>query len=66
VLSHFNAMSRALALGLPRRHKVIAFFSTARLTQYMAELCNAAGIPALDIHRHKSLVRGSRDSLHAL
>ncbi|GAB4823172.1 hypothetical protein N2152v2_010218 [Parachlorella kessleri] len=35
-------------------HKVIAFFPTARLTQYMAELTNAAGIPALEIHSRKS------------
>lgn len=38
------------------RYKVIAFFPTARLTQFMAELANAAGIPALEIHSRKSQV----------
>ena len=35
-------------------HKVIAFFTTARLTQFMAALANAAGIPVLEIHSRKS------------
>jgi hypothetical protein len=59
VTAFITTPSVPVALGLPRRHKVIAFFPTARLTQYMAELCNAAGIPALEIHSRKSQVRGS-------
>ena len=34
--------------------KIIAFFTTARLTQYAAELMNAAGVPTLEIHSRKS------------
>ena len=40
-----------------RRHKAIVFFPTARLTQYMAELANAAGIPALEIHSKSQVWR---------
>jgi hypothetical protein len=35
-------------------HKVIVFFTTARLTQYMAALIDAAGLPVLEIHSRKS------------
>jgi ATP-dependent RNA helicase MSS116 len=35
-------------------HKVIVFFTTARLTQYMAALMEAAGLPVLEIHSRKS------------
>lgn len=35
-------------------HKVIVFFTTARLTQYMAALMAAAGMPVLEIHSRKS------------
>lgn len=30
------------------------FFTTAKLTQMYAEVCNAAGIPVLEIHSRKS------------
>lgn len=35
-------------------HKVLVFFTTAKLTQLYAELCNATGIPVLEIHSRKS------------
>ncbi|KAL3162374.1 hypothetical protein ABBQ32_010052 [Trebouxia sp. C0010 RCD-2024] len=35
-------------------HKVLVFFTTAKLTQMYAEVCNAAGIPVLEIHSRKS------------
>ncbi|KAG5191011.1 P-loop containing nucleoside triphosphate hydrolase protein, partial [Tribonema minus] len=35
-------------------HKIIVFFTTARLTQFHAELCNAMGMPVLEIHSRKS------------
>eukprot|EP00698_Gefionella_okellyi_P007048 TRINITY_DN1717_c0_g1_i2.p2 TRINITY_DN1717_c0_g1~~TRINITY_DN1717_c0_g1_i2.p2 ORF type:complete len:554 (-),score=127.43 TRINITY_DN1717_c0_g1_i2:2896-4557(-) len=35
-------------------HKIIVFCTTARLTQYMAELFNAMGIHSLEIHSRKS------------
>jgi superfamily II DNA/RNA helicase len=41
-------------------HKIIAFFTTARLTQYMAALMTAAGQPVLEIHSRKSQVRQLR------
>ena len=34
-------------------HKVLVFFTTARLTQMYAEMCNHAGIPVLEIHSRK-------------
>lgn len=34
--------------------KIIVFFTTARFTQYMAELVNAAGVEVLEIHSRKS------------
>lgn len=34
--------------------QVLVFFTTAKLTQLYAELCNAAGIPTLEIHSRKS------------
>jgi len=34
--------------------KIIVFFTTARFTQYMAELVNAAGVDVLEIHSRKS------------
>lgn len=37
--------------------QVIVFFTTARLTQYMAALIDAAGLPVLEIHSRKSQVR---------
>lgn len=36
---------------------MIAFFTTARLTQYMAALMTAAGLPVLEIHSRKSQAR---------
>ena len=41
-------------------HKIIAFFTTARLTQYYAELMARAGIPCLEIHSRKSQAVVSR------
>ncbi|CAM9901402.1 unnamed protein product, partial [Scytosiphon promiscuus] len=38
----------------PRGHKIIVFFTTARLTQFYAELCNLMGFPVLEIHSRKS------------
>jgi ATP-dependent RNA helicase MSS116 len=35
-------------------HKVIVFCTTARFTQYMAALMEAAGLPTLEIHSRKS------------
>lgn len=35
-------------------HKIMCFWPTARMTQYMAEVFCAAGIPVLDIHSRKS------------
>ena len=37
-------------------HKIIVFFTTARLTQYMASLMIASGLPVLEIHSRKSQV----------
>lgn len=34
--------------------QVLVFFTTAKLTQMYAEVCNAAGIPVLEIHSRKS------------
>lgn len=34
--------------------QVLVFFTTAKLTQMFAELCNATGIPVLEIHSRKS------------
>jgi hypothetical protein len=42
--------------------KVIAFFTTARLTQYYAELMNATGIPVMEIHSRKSQAQRTRTS----
>jgi ATP-dependent RNA helicase MSS116 len=39
-------------------YKAIVFFTTARLTQYMASLVSAAGLPVLEIHSRKSQVGG--------
>ena len=44
----------------PAGYKVIVFFTTARLTQYMASLVAAAGMPVLEIHSRKSQVRVRR------
>lgn len=41
----------------PPSRQVIVFFTTARLTQYMAALMAAAGLPVLEIHSRKSQVR---------
>lgn len=41
---------------LCRAPQVIVFFTTARLTQYMAALIDAAGLPVLEIHSRKSQV----------
>ena len=38
----------------PATHKIIVFFTTARLTQLYAELFNAIGIPTLEIHSRQS------------
>ena len=35
-------------------HKILVFFTTARLTGMYAEMCNNAGIPVLEIHSRKS------------
>lgn len=35
-------------------YKVLVFFTTARLTQCMAELFNLMGVPVLEIHSRKS------------
>lgn len=42
------------------KHKVLVFFTTAKLTQMFAELCNAAGIPTLEIHSRKSQAHRTR------
>eukprot|EP00887_Chlorella_sp_A99_P001294 scaffold14.g1294.t1 len=42
--------------------KVIAFFTTARLTQYMAALMNAAGLEVLEIHSRKSQAQREKAS----
>ena len=34
--------------------QVLVFFTTAKLTQMYAEMCNAAGIPVLEIHSRKT------------
>ncbi|CAM9673398.1 unnamed protein product, partial [Ascophyllum nodosum] len=38
----------------PQGHKIIVFFTTARLTQFYAELCNFMGFSVLEIHSRKS------------
>jgi ATP-dependent RNA helicase MSS116 len=38
----------------PQAHKVIAFFATARQTQYYSELFAALGLPVLEMHSRKS------------
>jgi superfamily II DNA/RNA helicase len=43
-------------------YQVIAFFTTARQTQYMAELMNAAGVPTLEIHSRKSQAQRQKAS----
>ena len=55
------ACLQACTLRLPpsslcRAPQVIVFFTTARLTQYMAALIDAAGLPVLEIHSRKSQV----------
>ena len=37
-----------------RDYKVVVFFTTARLTQFYAELFGAMGVPVLEIHSRKS------------
>lgn len=44
-------------------HKIIVFFTTARLTQYMAALVNASGVEVLEIHSRKS--QSARDKASA-
>ncbi|CAM9988059.1 unnamed protein product, partial [Ectocarpus sp. 13 AM-2016] len=48
----------------PRGHKIIVFFTTARLTQFYAELCNLMGFPVLEIHSRKS--QGHRNKVSEL
>jgi ATP-dependent RNA helicase MSS116 len=43
-------------------HKVLAFFPTARATQFHAELMNVMGIPTLEIHSRKSQSQRERAS----
>ena len=44
-----SALSRSMS-----RAQIIAFFTTARLTQLYAELFNAMQIPVLEMHSRKS------------
>jgi len=39
---------------LPKTHKIMVFFTTARLTQLYSELFNQAKVPVLEIHSRKS------------
>jgi ATP-dependent RNA helicase MSS116 len=43
-------------------HKIIVFFSTARMAQFFAELLRLGGIPALDIHSRKSQSQRTKTS----
>eukprot|EP01116_Phalansterium_solitarium_P021289 TRINITY_DN6559_c0_g1_i1.p1 TRINITY_DN6559_c0_g1~~TRINITY_DN6559_c0_g1_i1.p1 ORF type:complete len:662 (-),score=187.74 TRINITY_DN6559_c0_g1_i1:493-2382(-) len=43
-------------------HKIIIFCVTARITQFMAELFEAAGMPVLEIHSRKSQSQRTRAS----
>lgn len=59
-LTHMHSPPQPLPSSLlPLAPQVIAFFTTARLTQYMAALVAAAGIPVLEIHSRKSQARGA-------
>lgn len=51
---HESCQSRILSCCSDDILQVLVFFTTAKLTQLNAQMCNAAGIPVLEIHSRKT------------
>jgi superfamily II DNA/RNA helicase len=55
-IPHLAALLQRAMAADAQDYKIIVFFTTARLTQFYAELCNLMGFTVLEIHSRKSQV----------